>query len=108
MNTFPDDDNGDALRRMQSHGDDLSRPRDIDFTVIFPNQSAERFATYFRELGFTATAELTHAQPELPWDVLVVNHMIPTHADVVAFERTLEVAATPLGGRYDGWGCLSQ
>ena len=28
---FPDDENGDVLRRMHEHGDDLSQPRMMDF-----------------------------------------------------------------------------
>ena len=31
---FPDDENGDVLRRMAANGDDLTRPRNIDFTVV--------------------------------------------------------------------------
>ncbi|HLJ25434.1 MAG TPA: ribonuclease E inhibitor RraB [Candidatus Angelobacter sp.] len=32
---YPNDSNGDALRRMEAQGDDLTIPRDIDFTVAF-------------------------------------------------------------------------
>ncbi|MGC2615598.1 MAG: ribonuclease E inhibitor RraB [Terracidiphilus sp.] len=43
---FPDDENGDVLRRMAANGNDLSLPRNIDFTVVFPNEStAQRFTT---------------------------------------------------------------
>ena len=58
MSTHPNDDNGDVLRRMEFHGDDLTRPRDIDFTVVFPSElSAEAFANHFRAEGYKATAE---------------------------------------------------
>ena len=32
----PDDANGDALRRIEAAGDDLTHPRGIEFTVVFP------------------------------------------------------------------------
>jgi Regulator of ribonuclease activity B len=42
---YPDDANGDALRRMAAQGDDLTRPRNVDFTVVFVDESsAEQFA----------------------------------------------------------------
>jgi hypothetical protein len=48
----PDDENGDALRNIAAQGDDLTKPRDIDFTVVFAQAgSAEQFAEHFRERG---------------------------------------------------------
>lgn len=51
--TYPNDDaNADALRRMEAQGDDLTRPRNIDFTIVFADaSSAEQFAGHFRALG---------------------------------------------------------
>jgi hypothetical protein len=43
---FPDDANGDVLRRMEAGGDDLTRPRNIDFAVVFADESsAEKFVS---------------------------------------------------------------
>ena len=57
---YPGDENGDALRRMEAAGDDLTGPRDVDFTVVFPNGGgAEQFAKHFRTLGYVATVEFT-------------------------------------------------
>lgn len=107
--TFPDDENGDVLRRMEAHGDDLTRSRNIDFTVVFPNEAAaERFATHFRGLGYAASIEFTQTAGDLPWDVVVVNHMVTSHDGIGSFEVMLEDVATPHGGRNDGWGCLSE
>jgi hypothetical protein len=50
---LPDDENGDVLRRMVAKGDDLTRPRNIDFSVLFADEgSAEKFAEHFRSLGY--------------------------------------------------------
>lgn len=105
----PNDENGDVLRRMHENGDDLTKPRDIDFTVVFPSQySAEEFADHFRRLGHNVSVGETRCVPELPWDVVVVNHMTPSHNQITQFENTLETLATTLGGRNDGWGCVEQ
>jgi hypothetical protein len=109
QSTFPDDANGDVLRRLQSHGDDLSRSRDIDFTVIFPDEQAARgFAEILKNDGYRVTVEMTECNKELPWDALVVRHMVPTHEGIGSFENELETVASRFGGRNDGWGCISQ
>ena len=37
---FSSDENADVLRQMAEQGDDLSIPREIDFSVIFPTEEA--------------------------------------------------------------------
>jgi len=107
--TFPDDANGDALRRLQRDGDDLTRARDIDFTVVFHDASAaEAFANHFRRLDHEASVEETHTKPELPWDVVIVNRMVPSHVGITEFENLLQSVATGFGGRNDGWGCFAE
>jgi hypothetical protein len=106
---FPNDENGDVLRRMQQDGDDLTKPRNIDFTVVFPSQrTAEEFANHFRGLGHNVSIEETKCVPELPWDVIVVKYMLPSHHEISQFEGTLDMLASALGGRNDGWGCVVQ
>lgn len=106
---FPNDENGDVLRRLESPGDDLSRPRDVDFEVVFSQEdAAQAFAEQIRRLGYEAFVEKTNTAPGFPWDARVVRQMVPSHAAISEFERELERLALPLGGRNDGWGCLSQ
>lgn len=106
---FPDDDNGDVLRRMQAGGDDLSCPRNIDFTVVFATETtARQFAKHFHEQGYQASVELTHTAESFPWDVVVVKTMIPTHTDIGGFENELQTVAKSLGGHNDGWGCFAE
>jgi hypothetical protein len=107
--SYPDDDNGDALRRLEAQGDGLTRPRNIDFTVVFPEViAAERFAEQFRREGYAVSVELAETVKELPWDVVVVRHMAPSHRGIGDFETMLQEVACVLGGRIDGWGCLSE
>ena len=109
VENFPDDENGDVLRRMQESGDDLSKARNIDFTVVLPTREAsERFAAPFMAAGYQVKIDESGTVPELPWDVIVVKHMVPTHAAITEFEEELERYAAPLTGRNDGWGCFEQ
>jgi Regulator of ribonuclease activity B len=106
---FPDDENGDVLRRMQGGGDDFTKPRDIDFSVVFPSEiAAGEFASHFRGSGFKVTIQEWDGQQELSWDVTVTRYMLPTHTGITEVEETLEEVAAPLGGRNDGWGCIRQ
>ena len=105
----PNDENGDVLRRMEAQGDNLNRARNIDFTVVFADQNAaETFAEHFRKQGYAVSVEFAETVKELPWDVVVVKHMMPSHHEITDFETTLQEVADTLGGRNDGWGCFAE
>ncbi len=106
---FPNDENGDVLRRMQEGGDDLTKCRDIDFSCVFPSQSsAGQFADHFRRAGLKVGVEEGNVEQGLFWDVTVTRYMLPTHAGIAEVEENLAEVAAPLGGRNDGWGCIRQ
>ena len=108
MKIYPNDANGDVLRRMEARGDDLARPRNIDFTVVFANESsAEQFAQHFRALGHKVSVEFTGTDEDFPWDVVVVQHMAPSYDGISNFEDLLQSVADGWGGHNDGWGCYS-
>ena len=106
---YPNDDNGDVLRRMEAQGDDLTKPRNIDFSVVFADgNSAEQFAQHFRALGHGVSVKLTKTDPDLPWDVVVVQHMAPSYEGISDFENLLQSVADGWGGHNDGWGCFTK
>ena len=106
---FPNDENGDVLRRMHQDGDDLTKARDIEFTVVFPDEaSAQSFADLHNVKGLVTSLARGNCDPELPWDVVVTKNMVPTHQSITAFEATLQIAAKEFGGRNGGWGCFAQ
>ena len=108
LKIYPNDANGDVLRRMEAQGDDLARPRNIDFTVVFGDAvSAEQFAEHFRALGHKASVERTETRQYFPWDVLVVQHMALSYDGISNFENMLQSVAYRFGGHNDGWGCFS-
>jgi hypothetical protein len=106
---YPNDADGDVLRRMEAHGDDLTRPRNIDFTVVFADASAaEQFAEHFRALGKPVSVKRSECDPEFPWDVVVIENMVPSYDGITDFEDLLQSAADRWGGHNDGWGCFSE
>jgi len=106
---FPDGDNGDVLRRLQKNGDNLTKPRDVDFTVVFATEeSAQEFAEHLVGYGYKVSVSNSNCVPDLPWDAVVTKHMVPSHGGITQFEEELQEIAEGLGGRNDGWGCFSQ
>jgi hypothetical protein len=107
--TYPNDANGDALRHMEAQGDDLTRPRNIDFTVAFADaSSAEQFAEHLRASGHLVSVEHTETNQDFPWDVVVVQYMVPSYEGITNFENLLQAVADGWGGCNDGWGCFQE
>jgi hypothetical protein len=105
----PDDDNGDALRRLEEQGDDLTKARNVDFSVVFPIESvAQRFEEHFRAQGSTASVYFSEEMKEFPWNVNIVKSMAPSHRKIGEFETSLQEVADALGGHNDCWGCFSE
>lgn len=106
---FPDDVNGDALWEMQQNGDDLSTPREIEFTVVFSN---EEEALKFGETLLINRQKILLSDNEedkdFPFEIIVYVYMEATYDEITGYEELLESHATKFNGRGDGWGCLEQ
>jgi len=101
------EENEDVLRRMRSSGNDLSQSRDINFSVVFPDETAaNQFAYQFASDDCSVNVRKSGCVEELPWDVTVTKHMYPKNEDITEFEAFLESIASSYNGRNDGWGCF--
>ena len=102
---FPNDLNGDVLRRMYAGGDDLTQPRMIDYCFIFPDrQQALAFARAVDDENSVVCISLSKYRKV--WQVIVQRFMIPEHAHIAAIEAELGGKAGDEGGKADGWGCI--
>lgn len=107
---YPDDENGDALRRMHEAGMDLLQVHNIDFWHLFLRKcDAEAMALRCREIGTSADVEENDANVEESgevggWDVRCVVSMVPTHEAITETEFRLGRIAEECGGKADGWG----
>jgi hypothetical protein len=109
LRVFPNDVNGNALWHMQQNGDDLSKPREIEFTVIF---ATEDDALNFGEALLINRQKIllcdNEYNAEYPFELVAYAYMEPTHEEISAYEELLESVAEPSNGRNDGWSCLEQ
>jgi len=104
---IPNDANGDVLRRMLRDGDNLSKPRIIEFCHIFPER---RQALAFAEIvdDRELAVSISFNKEKDMWGAIVSGHMVPTHQDITALELSLATKAKSVGGEADGWGCFVQ
>ncbi len=99
-NEYPDDADGDALRRVSCHAD-MSKPMAIEFQVVLPNeQSANQFAIAAQKLGY----HVRIYSEEEAWECECSTRMLATYDGVIAIQDELASLSSPFGGRTDGWG----
>jgi hypothetical protein len=107
INTFPDDPTGDALWEMQESGDNLSKSREIEFTILF---SSEEDALKFGETLLINRQKIlltdNKENGEYPIEIVVFVYMEATYDEITGYQELLEMHATKFNGIGDGWGCL--
>jgi Regulator of ribonuclease activity B len=107
--TFPADPTGDALWEMQQNGDDLTKQREIEFTVVF---STEEEALEFGNTLLVNRQKIllsdNEEEKEFPFEIIVYVYMEANYDEICGYEELLESHATKFNGQSDGWGCLEQ
>jgi len=101
---FPNDADGDALRRLVDSGNDLSKPMFINFQVAVPDETAAKgLADVASKLGYRVDI---YGSPEcsLPWTCECSTRMLATYDGVISIEKELADLAAPFRGHPDGWG----
>ena len=103
---FPDDENGDILYRIWKRGCDLSKPREVDFSMIFPEKvQAEAFAIELR--ASKGKIEISYFEAKSCWDLRFSPELTPSWMEISKMENSLGEAAVKYRGKNDGWGFFS-
>jgi hypothetical protein len=101
---FPNDADGDALRRVAERSD-MSKSMDIDFVVDVPSEAAgKEVARLAAQRGYTSAVEFDEISQR--WTCYCTRRMVPTYDGVVATQKELDELSAAFGGRSDGWGTL--
>jgi hypothetical protein len=110
------EENDEVLRHLADDGTDLTFPRKVDFSFVFPDKlSARRFAEVAGQQGYATAVEYAIddeamaedeevQQPRDPWDVTASKVIVPTCGNITGIEESLGELARRHGGRPDGWG----
>jgi len=109
---YPNDADGDALRRIATAGNDMSLPITVDFEIAASEQSVvEAVAQAADKLGYVTEIFVLENEDEDdtepipdPWTCECTKDMVLTHESVLAAQQELNAIAKPLGAYADGWG----
>ncbi|HRE44148.1 MAG TPA: ribonuclease E inhibitor RraB [Terricaulis sp.] len=99
--SWPDDSDGDVLRRMHAAGFDFARPVWIDFNVEFIGSSQLHLA--LKAIGESMPEATSAIEGD---EILVRLQSRLTYPFVVAMQQRLSAVARPYGGVCDTWGVL--
>jgi regulator of RNase E activity RraB len=105
MNNYPDNADGDALRRLAEGGADMTSPMIIGFAVAIPDESiGKAIALKAIETGYKAGVGQDSESSE--WTCYCSRSMFATYADVINCQLELDKIAVAYGGFVDGWGAI--
>jgi hypothetical protein len=100
---YPDDADGDALRRLASDGSDLSQPMDIDFAVAVPDEETGKAVVLLAAArGYRPAVSQDDETGE--WTCNCSRLMVPSYEALLAAQAELDELARSVGGYVDGWG----
>jgi hypothetical protein len=100
---YPNDSDGDALRRVAADGNDMNAAMVIDFPVVIPAENpAKQFASIASTKGYKVHFWKHDDDPD--WDVICTMEVVPTYANIVRIQRELNEWAEPFRGYCDSWG----
>ncbi len=103
--TFPNNENGDVLRLLQSKGFDFSKEHVFEYEHIFKEKdSAQKFAEEIEKQNMKA--EMSYYEEMSAWNIKVKVTHLPTHDKITNTEDKLEKIAINFGGKKDGWGVV--
>lgn len=104
---FPDDADGDALRRLAEMGVDLSQPITVDFAVAVPNRDAAiAVAEAATEVGYKV--DVFHDTESDAYSCYCARTLVPTYEALLRVQAQLDELAQPFGGFADGWGSFGE
>lgn len=99
---YPDDDDGDVLRKVAANGADMSKPMRIEFSIDVPNlEGARSLAERIAALGYAPNIFVNDEDGSI--SIYCARTMLATHEGVVAAQAELNVLCMPFAAICDGW-----
>jgi hypothetical protein len=99
---YPDDDDGDALRRVEENGADMSVPMKIEFSIDVPSEKrAHSLAERISSLGYAPHIFIDDESGSV--SIYCAKTMLATHEGVVAAQSQLNELCVPFDAECDGW-----
>ncbi len=104
LTLFPEDEIGNTLWQMQQAGNDLLSEREVEFSMLFPNQElALKFGQLLLENNQKLSFTPYEANQELPWEITAYPHMPANYENIMSYQELLVSSSAPLKGQFDGF-----
>jgi hypothetical protein len=102
MATWPNDDDGDLLRKLENDGLDFSVAHQVDFQIDFERWPPASQAIQFLEKLY---GQCTVVEPDEDSDgyVEVAKNMLVTYEGIIAVKEQITALLKPFGGVCDWW-----
>lgn len=105
LDSIPNDADGDVLRRLVEHGNDLSKFMVIDFHLVVPDEEAgKQLGELVKQAGYKP--ELWYDEEQDMITLQASKLMLPEYQALIDAQVELGQMALALGGTIDGWGTL--
>ena len=109
---FPDDANGDVLRRLQESNFDFSIPHSVDFYTVLSTEEeadfvAKEYANDHKNGDILDNIE-TNPYEEGGMELILAKKMLVTYENITKFEAKLQLRVSHHEGYLDGWGVLQE
>ena len=99
---FPDDADGDALRKVRDSGSNMAKPHVFDFHLCFSDEATARRVADL--IPAPASIHEVSQEDDGRWTCFCRATLIPSYEAVIALDRRLETLCKQHGGDYEGWG----
>src|SRR3954469_14175154 len=96
--------NKQVVDELIRSGDDVSVPRDVNFSFIFTDDRSINL--FIESLKMTHFIHDIYRKDNGDFDVTLTIYMVPALGMIDDLESQLQSAAMVFSGRYDGWGCF--
>ncbi len=103
---FPDDVDGDVLRRLEESGFDFQKPTTIDFNVDFDSWPPHPDAVS-KLKEFAGAIEIYEPDGEYSGYILFNIHQILSYKLVIDTQENVSSLVAEYGGVCESWGVLS-
>lgn len=109
MNEYPDDEDGDVLRALESNGLDMTAAVEIEFYCYAENSknaNAVCESDDFEEFITDIFIDEKSIDLDKKYSVYFSQVMVPTYENVIQTQEKLNMSLKTFRTRCDGWGVL--
>lgn len=100
---FPDDADGQAIRRIAEAGSDLTKPMDVDIQIMASRKNDANNAE-LRLLSNDFSVRKYFHEDTQDWDVVGTKSLVLTYTDIIRLQQEVANFLSGLDCVVDGWG----